>query len=83
MLTYQCCWVAVDRVPCQESIEQLYAAPEVSGISPTTVAADWWSFGVLLFELLSGEVSPVIKQADGSLNVAPYNNLCVLVCLLI
>lgn len=57
MLTYQCEWVCVDRVVHPEAVEQLYAAPEMSSIQAKTTAADWWSYGAILFGLLSGEVS--------------------------
>lgn len=30
---------------------------EVGGISELTEACDWWSFGSLLYELLTGKVS--------------------------
>lgn len=56
VLTYQCQWVCVDQIIHPESIEQLYAAPEVSSFQVKTAAADWWSYGAILFELLSGEV---------------------------
>lgn len=35
------------------------AAPEVLSGGPYSHAADWWSLGVLLFALASGEVSTV------------------------
>ncbi|XP_034239250.1 ribosomal protein S6 kinase delta-1 isoform X2 [Thrips palmi] len=55
VLTYQCEWVCVDRVVHPEAVEQLYAAPEMSSIQAKTTAADWWSYGAILFCLLSGE----------------------------
>ena len=30
---------------------------EVDGVFQATNSTDWWSFGALLFELLTGEVS--------------------------
>lgn len=33
------------------------APTEVGGISELTEACDWWSFGSLLYELLTGTVS--------------------------
>lgn len=33
------------------------APTEVGGISEPTEACDWWSFGSLLYELLTGTVS--------------------------
>lgn len=55
VLTYQCEWVCVDRIVHPEAVEQLYAAPEMSSIQAKTTAADWWSYGAILFGLLSGE----------------------------
>lgn len=55
IISYQCWWVCVDNVIHQEAIEQLYAAPEVASIQEKTAAADWWSYGAILFELLSGQ----------------------------
>jgi serine/threonine protein kinase len=46
----------VDCEVSAEAVERLYAAPEVNGIFPLTPAADWWSFGALTFELLTGKV---------------------------
>ncbi|XP_052123936.1 ribosomal protein S6 kinase delta-1 [Frankliniella occidentalis] len=55
VLTYHCQWVCVDHLIHPDSIEQYYAAPEISSFQVKTVAADWWSYGAILFELLSGE----------------------------
>lgn len=58
VLTYQCQWVCVDRVINSVAIEQMYAAPEICSFHQViTAAVDWWSYGVILFELLSGEVT--------------------------
>jgi serine/threonine protein kinase len=46
----------VDSQVSVEAIERLYAAPEVNGIFQLTPAADWWSFGAIIFELLTGKV---------------------------
>jgi serine/threonine protein kinase len=51
-----CHWADVDSEVSAEAIERLYAAPEVNGIFQLTPAADWWSFGALTFELLTGKV---------------------------
>jgi len=45
----------VDREVSDEAVARLYAAPEVNGIFHLTPAADWWSFGALTFELLTGK----------------------------
>jgi len=51
-----CRWPDVDCVFSAEAVERLYAAPEVNGIFLLTPAADWWSFGALTFELITGKV---------------------------
>jgi len=56
LLTYKCRWPDVDCEVSAEALERLYAAPEVNGIFHLTPAADWWSFGALTFELLTGKV---------------------------
>ncbi|KAJ9580091.1 hypothetical protein L9F63_004283 [Diploptera punctata] len=55
LLTYMCRWIDVDSLVSAEAVEMLYAAPEVNGIFELTPAADWWSFGALIFELLTGK----------------------------
>jgi serine/threonine protein kinase len=56
LITYMCRWAAVDSEVSAEAIERLYTAPEVNGIFELTPAADWWSFGAIVFELLTGKV---------------------------
>ena len=33
-----------------------YMAPEVVGRCGHTISADWWSFGVLMYEMLTGQL---------------------------
>ncbi|XP_048654957.1 ribosomal protein S6 kinase-like 1 isoform X2 [Marmota marmota marmota] len=54
-LTYFGQWSEVEPQCCREAAELLYSAPEVGGISELTEACDWWSFGSLLYELLTGK----------------------------
>ncbi|XP_037359746.1 ribosomal protein S6 kinase-like 1 isoform X1 [Talpa occidentalis] len=53
-LTYFGQWSEVEPQCCREALDNLYCAPEVGGISEPTEACDWWSFGSLLYELLTG-----------------------------
>ncbi|XP_036129960.1 ribosomal protein S6 kinase-like 1 isoform X1 [Molossus molossus] len=53
-LTYFGQWSEVEPLCCREAVDNLYSAPEVGGISELTEACDWWSFGSLLYELLTG-----------------------------
>ncbi|XP_050654722.1 ribosomal protein S6 kinase-like 1 isoform X1 [Macaca thibetana thibetana] len=53
-LTYFGQWSEVEPQCCGEAMDNLYSAPEVGGISELTEACDWWSFGSLLYELLTG-----------------------------
>ncbi|KAL0967821.1 hypothetical protein UPYG_G00257550 [Umbra pygmaea] len=54
-LTYFCNWSDVEQSFDREAIANMYCAPEVGGIGEETVACDWWSFGAILFELLTGK----------------------------
>ncbi|XP_053882614.1 ribosomal protein S6 kinase-like 1 isoform X3 [Malaclemys terrapin pileata] len=53
-LTFFGQWTEVEPQCCSQALEDLYSAPEVGGISELTEACDWWSFGSLLYELLTG-----------------------------
>ncbi|XP_004681746.1 PREDICTED: ribosomal protein S6 kinase-like 1 isoform X2 [Condylura cristata] len=53
-LTYFGQWSEVEPQCCGQALDNLYCAPEVGGISELTDACDWWSFGSLLYELLTG-----------------------------
>ncbi|NXM95513.1 RPKL1 protein, partial [Sylvia borin] len=53
-LTFFGQWTEVEPHYCSQAREELYSAPEVGGITEPTEAADCWSFGSLLYELLTG-----------------------------
>ncbi|XP_032043865.1 ribosomal protein S6 kinase-like 1 [Aythya fuligula] len=53
-LTFFGQWTEVAPQCCSQALEELYSAPEVGGIAEPTEAADCWSFGSLLYELLTG-----------------------------
>ncbi|NXS41170.1 RPKL1 protein, partial [Balaeniceps rex] len=53
-LTFFGQWTEVEPQCCSQAWEELYSAPEVGGITEPTEAADCWSFGSLLYELLTG-----------------------------
>ncbi|NXU26424.1 RPKL1 protein, partial [Thalassarche chlororhynchos] len=53
-LTFFGQWTEVEHQCCSQAQEELYSAPEVGGIAEPTEAADCWSFGSLLYELLTG-----------------------------
>ncbi|NXB48168.1 RPKL1 protein, partial [Leucopsar rothschildi] len=53
-LTFFGQWTEVEPQHCSQAREELYSAPEVGGIMEPTEAADFWSFGSLLYELLTG-----------------------------
>ncbi|NWX63749.1 RPKL1 protein, partial [Promerops cafer] len=53
-LTFFGQWTEVEPQYCSQAREKLYSAPEVGGITEPTEAADCWSFGSLLYELLTG-----------------------------
>uniref|UniRef100_A0A8C5NYZ3 non-specific serine/threonine protein kinase n=1 Tax=Jaculus jaculus TaxID=51337 RepID=A0A8C5NYZ3_JACJA len=53
-LTYFGQWSEVEPQFSRDAVDCLYSAPEVGGISELTEACDWWSYGSLLYELLTG-----------------------------
>ncbi|XP_010225054.1 PREDICTED: ribosomal protein S6 kinase-like 1, partial [Tinamus guttatus] len=53
-LTFFGQWAEVEPRCSSRALEELYGAPEVGGVSELTEAADCWSFGSLLYELLTG-----------------------------
>uniref|UniRef100_A0A8D0FKN2 Ribosomal protein S6 kinase like 1 n=1 Tax=Strix occidentalis caurina TaxID=311401 RepID=A0A8D0FKN2_STROC len=53
-LTFFGQWTEVEPQYCSQAREELYSAPEIGGIVEPTEAADCWSFGSLLYELLTG-----------------------------
>ncbi|XP_059705976.1 ribosomal protein S6 kinase-like 1 isoform X2 [Haemorhous mexicanus] len=53
-LTFFGQWTEVEPQYGSQAREELYSAPEVGGIMEPTEAADCWSFGSLLYELLTG-----------------------------
>ncbi|KAF4525464.1 hypothetical protein B566_EDAN004876 [Ephemera danica] len=55
MLTFTGMWSGVDTVLDPEAATNLYAAPEVRGVTPISASADWWSLGALLYELITGK----------------------------
>lgn len=54
-LTYMC--NAKDLCDLYTKALNINLAPEVYGFQKVTDAADWWSFGAILYELLVGMVS--------------------------
>uniref|UniRef100_A0A452RE99 Ribosomal protein S6 kinase like 1 n=1 Tax=Ursus americanus TaxID=9643 RepID=A0A452RE99_URSAM len=70
-LTYFGQWSEVEPHYCREALDNLYSAPEVGGISELTEACDWWSFGSLLYELLTGTA---LSQSHPS-GIQPHTQL--------
>ncbi|XP_014767831.1 ribosomal protein S6 kinase delta-1 isoform X1 [Octopus bimaculoides] len=55
LISYFCQMNNVDQPLDDWAVENMYTAPEICSISGHTEVCDWWSFGALLFELLSGK----------------------------
>ncbi|XP_068683984.1 ribosomal protein S6 kinase-like 1 isoform X2 [Montipora foliosa] len=55
LLTYFGSWEEADYVPDEEAMNHLYCAPEIWQLSEVTAAADWWSVGALLYEIITGQ----------------------------
>ncbi|XP_032261480.1 ribosomal protein S6 kinase-like 1 isoform X1 [Phoca vitulina] len=70
-LTYFGQWAEVEPHYCREALDNLYSAPEVGGISELTEACDWWSFGSLLYEMLTGTA---LSQSHPS-GIQPHTRL--------
>ena len=54
-LTYHCQWISVENPPNPRALNQLYVAPEVVTQVNPCPEADWWSVGVILFEVCNFE----------------------------
>lgn len=55
MISYFCQMNNVEKLLDEWAVENMYTAPELRSISSYTEVCDWWSFGALLYELLSGK----------------------------
>ncbi|XP_042548582.1 ribosomal protein S6 kinase-like 1 isoform X1 [Dipodomys spectabilis] len=75
-LTYFGQWSEVEPQYSREAVDHLYSAPEVGGISELSEACDWWSFGSLLYELLTGtalfQIHPSGFQAHTQLQLPDW-----------
>ncbi|XP_048217752.1 ribosomal protein S6 kinase-like 1 isoform X2 [Perognathus longimembris pacificus] len=75
-LTYFGQWSEVEPQCSREAVDHLYSAPEVGGIAELSEACDWWSFGSLLYELLTGtalsQIHPSGFQAHTQLQLPAW-----------
>ncbi|NWJ07843.1 RPKL1 protein, partial [Crypturellus undulatus] len=72
-LTFFGQWAEVEPRCSSRALEELYGAPEVGGVSELTEAADCWSFGSLLYELLTG----VPLSQNHPSGIQPHTQLCL------
>lgn len=71
-LTYQCEWVSVDRGLATAAVEGNYCSPETLMVSDVTPAADWWSYGAILYLLYTGR-SPSSNIPSGIDSTIPID----------
>lgn len=57
LLSYMYQWENCDTIRFPEYPDTMYTAPELNLICTITKAVDWWSFGVILYEMVTGLVS--------------------------
>ena len=54
-LTYFSKVDGIDYELDESAVQSLYTAPEIDSVFDVTESADWWSFGVVMFELLTSQ----------------------------
>ncbi|KAL9954054.1 hypothetical protein ACROYT_G041545 [Oculina patagonica] len=55
LLTYFGSWEETEHIPDEAAMNHFYCAPEMWQVEEVTAAADWWSVGVLLYEIITGQ----------------------------
>lgn len=55
LLTYFGSWEETDHIPDKTAMNHFYCAPEIWQVDDITPAADWWSVGALLYEIITGQ----------------------------